>query len=97
MLRLIQALVFAHPLTSKNEDLYWGLLVKRYFADFRLPDPVTAAHFSFEVEPRHLYTLTHHTLPFGCHAWKRFDEAFWRNIMHHHGETKALEPIQAVV
>ena len=33
--------------------------------------------FAFESAPRRCFELTGHKLPFGCHAWERFDRAFW--------------------
>lgn len=47
---------------------------------FRIPSAGTAAAFSFEKEPRTLYERNRSRLPFGCHAWAKWDIAFWRPI-----------------
>lgn len=66
------------PLQPKiNEDAFWGLLVPRRFEFFKVADPLTAAAFSFEVEPRSLFKLLGGTVPFGCHAWEKYDKEFW--------------------
>ncbi|MEY3295549.1 MAG: hypothetical protein RLZZ451_1597 [Pseudomonadota bacterium] len=63
---------------SSNEDAFWGVLVPAACPFFRVPSPEEALAFAFEVAPRHLYELNGRQLPFGCHAWERCDEAFWR-------------------
>jgi hypothetical protein len=60
-----------------NEDFFWGLLVPAVFPFFRVPRPEVAIGFAFEAAPRVLYELNGHELPFGCHAWERYDRAFW--------------------
>lgn len=61
-----------------GEDRFWGLLANKYSASFVVPDPIEAAHFSIEVEPQYLCNLIGH-LPFGCHAWERYDKDYWTN------------------
>ncbi len=62
---------------TSNEDLFWGVLVPAACPFFRVPRPTEALRFAFEVAPRHLFELNGRRLPFGCHAWERFDRAFW--------------------
>lgn len=66
---------------SANEDLFWGVLVPAVCPFFKVPQPEEAIGFAFEVEPRHLYALNGQRLPFGCHAWERYDRAFWEEHM----------------
>lgn len=65
-------------LINIGEDRFWGMLVRRYSDFFIVPDPIVAANFSIEVEPRYLCNLIGH-LPFGCHAWERYDKDYWIN------------------
>lgn len=59
-----------------NEDYFWGVLVPRT-VDWYSVAPVTdAANFAFEANPRILIKMTG-KLPFGCHAWERYDPDFW--------------------
>jgi hypothetical protein len=60
-----------------NEDFFWGMLVPAVCPFFRVPTPQEAVRFAFEVAPRVLYERNGGELPFGCHAWERFDRAFW--------------------
>lgn len=60
-----------------NEDLFWSVLVPAVFPAFKVPEPAAAIGFSFEVNPRILYKINLHELPFGCHAWLRYDLGFW--------------------
>ncbi len=66
---------------SSNEDAFWGMLVPAVFPFFRVPKPEVALGFAFEVEPRLLYAMNKHELPFGCHAWERCDRGFWEEVM----------------
>lgn len=62
-----------------NEDLFWAEVIPENFSWFRVPSPQTSIKFSFEVHPEILYRLNHHELPFGCHAWWKYDLSFWKN------------------
>lgn len=63
-----------------NEDLFWGLFVARRCPFFRVPLPKEAIAFAFEAHPDHLYQLNAQALPFGCHAWKRYQPEFWLGV-----------------
>lgn len=60
-----------------NEDVFWGVLVPAVVPFFRVPRPEEAIGFAFEVAPRWLHELNGYQLPFGCHAWERYDRTFW--------------------
>jgi len=62
---------------TSNEDFFWGILVPAAFPFFRVPTPQQAIGFAFEVAPRLFYEMNAHELPFGCHAWERYDREFW--------------------
>jgi hypothetical protein len=63
-----------------NEDLFWGLFVPARCSFFKVPRAQDAIAFAFEAYPEHLYQLNHQRLPFGCHAWQRYQPEFWRQI-----------------
>jgi hypothetical protein len=52
----------------------FGLLIKN---NFKVAPPEIALKFSFEVHPGILYQMNNEKLPFGCHAWKKYDPKFW--------------------
>lgn len=64
-----------------NEDVFWGLIAPRSFDFFTVPEEKIAAEFSFETEPQFLYELIGCKLPFGCHAWERYDIDFWQECL----------------
>jgi hypothetical protein len=61
-----------------NEDMFWAINVAETFLDFKVADPEDAIKFSFEVHPRYLYKLNNEQLPFGCHAFERYEPDFWK-------------------
>jgi len=72
---------------SGNEDLFWGLHVTKNFKWFNSATIDASIRFSFECNPRILFQQNNSRLPFGCHAWMRYDYEFWKphieNIGHH--------------
>ena len=70
-----------------NEDIFWSLLVPSYIPFFLIPQVDTALKFSFEMNPREYFKKNGDELPFGCHAWARYDIEFWRPIFENYGYT----------
>lgn len=61
-----------------NEDLFYSLLKYKRGNKFRIPECDESMYFSFEKSPAMLFEKTGHTLPFGCHAWYKYEyEQFW--------------------
>lgn len=58
-------------------DIFWSDEARRYYPDFKIADVATGLRFAFEVSPRLCFERNHRQLPFGCHAWARYDRAFW--------------------
>ncbi|MVM35208.1 hypothetical protein GO755_34615 [Spirosoma sp. HMF4905] len=70
---------------AKTEDVFWGMFVKRNFTWFTIPDAEEATQFSIEAQPQRLHELNQHQLPFGCHAWWKYDLEFWRPFIREFG------------
>ena len=68
------------------EDRYWSDFIPSLFSDFTTASIETAIQFSFEVNPSLLYEMNNQTLPFGCHAWRTFEQEFWEKFI----DTKLL-------
>lgn len=68
-----------------NEDIYYSYFASSiHQVDLNIPDPVSAAHFSFELYAQHLYEeVTNKVLPFGCHSWHRSEIKFWSQFLPH--------------
>lgn len=65
------------PDGTKNEDHFWSDEAARYDPRFKVASFDVGLRFAFEVVPRHCFELNKHRLPFGCHAWPRYDRSFW--------------------
>lgn len=46
----------------------------------QVASPEVSRGFAFEVNPKRLYRENQHKLPFGCHAWEKFEPEFWRTF-----------------
>ncbi|HEX9732491.1 MAG TPA: DUF5672 family protein [Thermoanaerobaculia bacterium] len=60
-----------------NEDRFWSDRAALFDPAFRVASVAAALGFSFERAPRYCYEANGGALPFGCHAWSRWDRAFW--------------------
>lgn len=60
-----------------NEDGFWSSQAIKYCPDFNIPTPDIGLKFAFEVGPRYCFKKNINTLPFGCHAWEKYEKDFW--------------------
>lgn len=61
-----------------NEDAFYTQFLKRSWITPKVPDVITAAHFSFEQSPSYLFKLCNNQLPFGCHGFLKYEyDTFW--------------------
>lgn len=76
---------------GRNEDVFFSACDGR---NFRTASVETALAFSFEREVRTCFEVNHRLLPFGCHAWERYDLKFWKKYIMEFGyeidETEAV-------
>jgi hypothetical protein len=56
------------------------LLIKN---DFNIAPLEVAISFSFETSPRDMFKMNKNKLPFGCHAWEKYDPEFWKAFIPH--------------
>jgi hypothetical protein len=67
--------------TSRTErsasDYFWSDEAIRYYDRFRIPPVEVGLRFAFEVAPKLCFRMNDYQLPFGCHAWTRYDREFW--------------------
>lgn len=76
---------FSPLMPRVQEDIFWGLLVPRCCSFFTVPTAEEAVSFAFEAAPLYLYELNQHQLPFGCHAWEKYDKCFWKKVLDDRG------------
>jgi uncharacterized protein DUF5672 len=60
-----------------NVDYFWANEAIKYWPQFRIASVEQGLEFAFEVAPRMCFEMNHHRLPFGSHAWARYDRGFW--------------------
>ena len=71
---------FFISINRKTEDRFWSLDTRHAYVDFAVAPIEDGLKFAFECHPSYLYILNK-TLPFGCHAWNRYEPDFWRNAL----------------
>lgn len=67
----------ALALNGLNNDYFWSFDAVRYLPSFSVAPVAEGLRFAFEAAPRTCFELNHRQMPFGCHAWTKFDRAFW--------------------
>lgn len=63
--------------TMPGEELFWSDRAIHYYPGFKVASFDEGLSFAFEVEPRKCFEMNGFKLPFGCHAWARYDREFW--------------------
>lgn len=61
----------------RNGDFFWADEAKRFYPDYKVASVEQGLAFAFEAAPRLCFERNHERMPFGCHAWQKFDPAFW--------------------
>lgn len=63
-----------------NEDLIFGTFSRFIWGiKANIPSHEVAARFSFELHPEFLYHLCGDKMPFGCHAYRKYEyDTFWK-------------------
>ena len=80
---------FQNP--EMNEDYFWAVIAPHYFKNFKVANYSEAMYFSFENHPRELYKMTNNQLPFGCHAWEKYDPEFWSDFIYSSLEARKIQ------
>jgi hypothetical protein len=60
-----------------NEESFWANRAKYYYPEFKIPSVIEALPFGFECVPKYCYQKNNKKLPFGCHAWTKYEKKFW--------------------
>jgi hypothetical protein len=67
---------------TQNEDLFWSFRARLFSSAFSKAPAHEAGLFAIETEPEEWYRRNGNTLPFGCHAWAKWNRPFWmRHIL----------------
>lgn len=62
---------------GSNNDYFWSMQASTYLPEFKVATVEEGLRFAFEAAPRMCFELNQRQLPFGCHAWTKFDRGFW--------------------
>jgi Protein of unknown function (DUF5672) len=64
-----------------NEDHFWMDRAKLFYPIFNIAPIDVALRFAFELHPRYCFKKNGYKLPFGCHAWAKWDRKFWERYL----------------
>jgi hypothetical protein len=68
--------------SNMNEDALFSGFLSPTYLNPHLPTPVKAACFAFEKFPSYLFRMCNNQLPFGCHAFHKYEyEEFWKKYI----------------
>ncbi|MGN0155975.1 MAG: DUF5672 family protein [Lachnospiraceae bacterium] len=67
---------------EQNEDIFFSTSAGD---DFNVAPIDVALKFSFERQVRECYEKNQYELPFGCHAWEKYDLEFWKPFIEQYG------------
>ena len=66
---------------KSNSNVLSKIYRRFWLHNFSIAPKDIAMKFSFENLPRKLYLLNNNELPFGCHAWFKYDYDFWKPFL----------------
>ena len=66
---------------ERGNDLFWSDEAKRHWPEFRVGSLEEGLAFAFETQPSVSLERVGGKLPFGCHAWGRYDRGFWEKYL----------------
>lgn len=65
-----------YELFGENEDHFWSFHAEKIDEAFKVSPIEDALDFAFECNPRRMYELNQNKIPFGIHAWEKYDHKF---------------------
>lgn len=68
-------------INRKSEDRFWSLDTQNSHVPFHVAPIEEGIKFAFEQAPSYLLELNGGKLPFGCHAWNRYEPDFWKEVI----------------
>lgn len=70
-----------YQLFGENEDHFWSFHAKELDNSFTVAKVEEAVSFAFECNPRRMFELNQQKLPFGIHAWEKYDLPFVETVL----------------
>lgn len=72
---------YSFVMEYQNEDASIANYFPIFNENFKVATAKEALAFSFEMLPKKLFKLNNNKLPFGCHAFKKYDWEFWKEYI----------------
>ena len=66
---------------ERGNDLFWSDEAKKHWPSFKVGTLEEGLAFAFETQPSVSLERMGGKLPFGCHAWGRYDRGFWEKYL----------------
>ena len=61
-----------------NEDIFWTYYATFFVQEFKVATIKDSLKFAFEEYPEFCFEQNNNTLPFGTHAWEKYNIDFWK-------------------
>jgi hypothetical protein len=65
----------------RNEDIYFGVIIPFFNPFYKIASFKDSLSFSFELNPKKSLELNKGKLPFGVHAWEKYNKDFWMKVL----------------
>lgn len=78
---------------SRNSDIFWADKAIQFLPEFKVASLKEGLQFGFEAAPRQCLEMNGGKMPFGCHAWARYDRTFWEPFLLRGSQTVAPPPV----
>lgn len=75
-----------------TNDVFWSDEAKRYLPEFKVAPLEEGLQFAFEASPRKCLERNSGNMPFGGHAWGRYDRVFWEEHLGLGGADSPADP-----
>ena len=66
---------------GRHSDLFWSDRAVSYLPEYKVASLEQGLEFAFEGAPRKCFEMNGGKMPFGCHAWARYDRSFWEPFL----------------
>jgi len=83
----IQKHIKIHIQNDGHDDRFIQKYAKKYNQEFKISPLHIALKFGFEANVKRCYELNENELPFGCHAWEKYDKDFWEPYLLEYRES----------
>lgn len=64
-------------LLNQNNDIFWSDVATRLDPSFHVASFEDGVAFAFEACPEDCFVMNNYQIPFGCHAWNKYNKIFW--------------------